>query len=198
MFGTYNSRKLLYIPFDIDIKTRELNLNNNKITKIENLDKLKLYGLSFQHNNITKMENLNMLTSLTFLSISNNKITKIENLDGLVNLRSLYLHDNKITKIENLDDLICLEELYLENNNITKIENLSKLPKLHILSINDNPIKAPITSLKKYREYVKNIKISYELEWCDYYIIIAIINEKYIDIYRMYMYFVEKIDYILK
>jgi hypothetical protein len=48
------------------------------------------------------------------------------------------------------------------------------------------PIKGPITSLEKYREYIKNVKTVYELEWCDYYMIIAIINSVYIDIYKIY------------
>ena len=46
----------------------------------------------------------------------------------------------------------------------------------------DNPIKGPITTLEKYKEYIKNVKIHYELEWCDYFMIIAIINERFIDI----------------
>ena len=75
----------------------------------------------------------------------------------------------------------------MDNNKITKIENLDKLINLHTLNIDDNPIKGPITTLEKYRKYIKNVKINYELEWCDYFMIIAIINERFIDIYRMYI-----------
>jgi hypothetical protein len=36
---------------------------------------------------------------------------------------------------------------------------------------------------------MKNVKIKYELEWCDYFMIIAIINERFMDLYKMYKYF---------
>jgi Leucine Rich repeats (2 copies) len=77
-----------------------------------------------------------------------------------------------------------LDILRLGYNKITKIENLDKLIGLRTLSIYGNLIKGPITTLEKYREY---IKISYELEWIDYFMIIAIINERFIDIYRMFV-----------
>jgi len=61
---------------------------------------------------------------------------------------------------------------------------LDKLEKLERLEIYSNPINGSITSLYAYKEY---IKILYELEWCDYFIIIAIINERFIDLYKLYL-----------
>jgi len=196
MRQNFDSHSLSHIPCNLDPNIYYLDCIRNNITNIENLDNINLRILNLYSNRITKIHGLNMLINLTWMSLSYNKITKIENLDKLVNLQQLFLHDNEITKIENLDKLVNLQYLDLHNNQITKMQNLDTLINLQEILIYGNPIKDPIISLQEYKKYIKNIKIQYELEWCDYYMIIAIINEKFIDIYRMY--FVEKIDYILK
>jgi Leucine Rich repeats (2 copies) len=104
----------------------------------------------------------------------------------LIKLKNLGLAGNQITKIENVSKLTNLLILDLGFNQITKITNLDNLSNLRLLILKENPIKDPITTLEKYREYIKTVKIPYELEWCDYYMIIAIINENYINIYKMY------------
>ena len=64
----------------INLKT--LILNNNKITKIENLDFLsKLEKLELRGNKITKIDNLNNLKCLKKLTLSCNLISKIEEND---------------------------------------------------------------------------------------------------------------------
>nr|CDS25689.2 brefeldin A inhibited guanine [Hymenolepis microstoma] len=119
----------------------DLDLYDNQITKIENLDCLKVLEiLDLSYNRIRMIENLDSLKSLTKLYLVNNKISTIENLSGLHNLTMLELGSNKIRKLENLDSFPNLEELYVGNNKIGKLEGLDNLPKLRILSIQCNRI----------------------------------------------------------
>jgi hypothetical protein len=91
--------------------------------------------------------------------------------------------------------LINLEELYLRDNKITKITKLGKIPEFTKLSIHS--MTGLIEILDQYKKYVKKVKTPFELEWRDYFMIIAIINERYINIYRMYDYFeLNNIPYI--
>ena len=165
-----------------------MNLTFNNIQRIQNLDKLINLRVLFLVNiGVHKIENLDTLVNLERLCLNKNKITKIENLDTLINLKKLELNVNQITKMANLNKLSNLQELQLSNNKITKIQQLNNLNKLMCLNIDNNPIEGPITTLETYKEHIKKVKTVYELEWCDYYIILAIINSQCIDIYRMYM-----------
>uniref|UniRef100_A0A0R3SXB9 DUF1981 domain-containing protein n=1 Tax=Hymenolepis diminuta TaxID=6216 RepID=A0A0R3SXB9_HYMDI len=119
----------------------DLDLYDNQITKIENLDCLKVIEiLDLSYNRIRMIENLDSLKNLTKLYLVNNKISTIENLSGLHNLTMLELGSNKIRKLENLNSFPNLEELFVGNNKITKLEGLDNLPKLRILSIQCNRI----------------------------------------------------------
>lgn len=69
--------------------------------------------LSLQNNNLTKIENLNKLTELDELYLSENGITIIENLEDIVNLGTLDLSVNKIAKIENIFHIQNLKELWV-------------------------------------------------------------------------------------
>ncbi|MCG8207164.1 TIR domain-containing protein [Tenacibaculum finnmarkense] len=126
-----------------------LNISDNKITKIENIDKLiNLSRLFLFGNKITKIENLDTLTNLSLLDISFNQITKIENLDKLTNLSKLKIIGNQITKIENIDKLTKLYELNISQNKIIEIENIDKLTNISFLDISFNQI-AKIENIDK-------------------------------------------------
>lgn len=102
------NKNLEQIPKQINKLTnlQELYLNNNKITKIENLDKLQNLGnLVIFNNEIKETKGLENLTNLQNLDLDCNKITKIEGLDKLQNLKYIRLHPNPIEnkgEIENL------------------------------------------------------------------------------------------------
>jgi Leucine-rich repeat (LRR) protein len=53
----------------------------------------RLYLVS---NKISKIENLERLTQLEMLELGDNKIRRVENLEALTNLRQLFLGKNKI------------------------------------------------------------------------------------------------------
>ena len=52
---------------------------------------LFIYVLFAVSNKISKIENLDKLTNLEMLELGDNKIRKIENLDKLANLNEIYL-----------------------------------------------------------------------------------------------------------
>jgi len=89
--------------------------------------------------------------------------------------------------MKGLNNLTNLSQLTLQGNCIQHIHGIEKL-KIWRMDIFRNPIKGSITTLEKYREYIRTVKIRYELEWIEYYMIIAIINSRYMDIYRMFLY----------
>jgi len=115
-----SGKGLTKIPDDLDPNITELYLNNNKITKIENLP-ASLHGLYLHYNNITKIENLP--SSLHTLHLDNNKITKIENLPA--SLHALYLNSNQITEIP----LQILELRHLTEFSYNDIE-IKHIPRL--------------------------------------------------------------------
>ncbi|MCG8748777.1 leucine-rich repeat domain-containing protein [Tenacibaculum finnmarkense] len=129
-----------------------LNISDNKITKIENIDKLtELSILNISKNTISKIENLDKLTKLSILRLSFNQIIKIENIDKLTNLSELYISANLITKIENIDKLTKLSSLYISHNKITEIENIDKLTNLSALDLSYNQI----TEIKNIDKLIK-------------------------------------------
>jgi len=111
---------LTRIPEEIQlfIGLRELLLNQNQITRIENLP-AGLIRLFLDQNQISKIENLP--AGLIRLNLRyNQQISKIENLPA--GLEGLHLNQNQISKIENLP--AGLSYLDLDHNQISKIENL--------------------------------------------------------------------------
>jgi len=105
------------IPINLNMGIQILDLNHNKISKIENLPE-GLRSLNLWSNEILKIENLP--EGLRVLDLCDNEISKIENLPE--GLRSLNLWSNEISKIENLPE--GLRSLNLSSNEISKIENL--------------------------------------------------------------------------
>ncbi|QHI38604.1 Internalin-A [Kordia antarctica] len=151
---TQYEKSNLYL-LDANAQVIGLNLNDNEITKIQNLDKLtQLEVLNLSKNKISKIENLDKLTNLTELSIYNNQISKIENIEKLTNLQWLYISGNQISKIENLDKLTNLTQLYISYNQISKIENIEKLTNLTQLDIYNNQI-TKIENLEKLTNLTK-------------------------------------------
>ena len=99
--------------------------------------------LSMQSNRISKIENLDKLPKLEELYLSDNGLIKLEGLDHLCKLKVLDLANNKIERIENVDSLKELEEFWFNGNNLAKWEDidvLRALPSLKCLYLEHNPI----------------------------------------------------------
>ena len=89
--------------FDLE----EISLHQLNIRKIENLDKFcrKLKIIYLQDNAITKLENLKRLKQLEYINISMNAIEVVEGLDDCESLRKLDLTLNFIGKISSICNL---------------------------------------------------------------------------------------------
>jgi len=133
----------------------ELNLSFNKITKIENLDKLTfLKKLDLWNNELTSISWLDSLSNLIDLHLWYNKIVSTKWLEKLKNLKSLKLQNNKINDLSWIFWL-SLIELKMEYNQLTD-SNLKQIPyidKLKIITVAENKISKNI--VEKYNEITR-------------------------------------------
>jgi uncharacterized protein YlzI (FlbEa/FlbD family) len=82
------------LPNNVTEITGSLYLDNNNISKIENLPHTITGSLFLSHNKIEKIENLPDVID-SYLDLSYNKIKKIENLPNIIN-GDLDLHGNPV------------------------------------------------------------------------------------------------------
>eukprot|EP01060_Flectonema_neradi_P022057 TRINITY_DN3025_c0_g1_i1.p1 TRINITY_DN3025_c0_g1~~TRINITY_DN3025_c0_g1_i1.p1 ORF type:complete len:453 (+),score=111.49 TRINITY_DN3025_c0_g1_i1:78-1436(+) len=81
-------------------------------------------ALWLQQNALSKIENLELCPELGCVYLHQNCIKKISGLDKLVNLHTLNLSQNYITKIEGLENLPNLETLMLAHNRLSTLQSL--------------------------------------------------------------------------
>ncbi|GIQ80934.1 hypothetical protein KIPB_001814 [Kipferlia bialata] len=121
----------------------EVTLHQFKIRKIEALGTYckRLKILYLQNNRITKIEGLNKLKSLEYLNLAINRIDVIENLERCESLSKLDLTANYIGDyrgVKCLQGLEFLSDLYLLGNPCCKVPHyrayvISTLPQLKLL-----------------------------------------------------------------
>jgi len=75
-------------------------INNNKVNKIENIDKcIHLIKLEMRSNRIKNIENLMQLDKLKFLSVSSNMLSSFKNIAKFQELDELGLFGNFLGNI---------------------------------------------------------------------------------------------------
>nr|XP_034173042.1 protein tilB homolog isoform X1 [Osmia lignaria] len=99
----------------------EIALHQENIEKIELIDKTcrHLKILLLQNNLVSRIENLSRLKELEYLNLALNNIEAIENLEGLESLKKLDLTVNFIGDLRGIKRLRCnerLEQLFLMGN----------------------------------------------------------------------------------
>ncbi|KAI8825985.1 uncharacterized protein EV422DRAFT_148800 [Fimicolochytrium jonesii] len=122
---------------------REVTLHQYDIEKIENLDLYcrHLEILFLQNNQISKIENVHKLKELKYLQLALNNVSKIENLEGCESLEKLDLTVNFVEDpldVESLQGNEHLRELHLMGNPCAKKEGyrefvITALPQLQML-----------------------------------------------------------------
>lgn len=140
--------------------------------RIEFLNKncKKLRILYLQNNLISRIENINRLKELEYLNLALNNIEIIENLEGCESLKKLELTVNFIgdlTSVENLINLETLEELYLIGNPCTDYAGyreyvIATLPQLKILDGEEIGKAERITAFQNLSKHYKSILNSQE------------------------------------
>uniref|UniRef100_A0A8C9SRW8 Leucine-rich repeat-containing protein 49-like n=1 Tax=Scleropages formosus TaxID=113540 RepID=A0A8C9SRW8_SCLFO len=122
-------------------KVRQLNLQFNLITQIQNLSHLqRLVFLDMSHNRISDMSGISSLCCLQVLLLGKNRIKKISGLENVTRLDILDLHGNQISQIENLSHLSGLCILNLAGNSISRVDNLQGMNSLTELNLCQNCI----------------------------------------------------------
>eukprot|EP01059_Diplonema_ambulator_P011482 TRINITY_DN21414_c0_g1_i1.p1 TRINITY_DN21414_c0_g1~~TRINITY_DN21414_c0_g1_i1.p1 ORF type:complete len:372 (+),score=102.73 TRINITY_DN21414_c0_g1_i1:147-1262(+) len=138
------------------LNVKALWLQQNALSKIENLEKLQNVGCLYLHQNcITSMKGLEQLVNLHTLNLSQNYITKIEGLEHLPHLETLLISHNRISDVSGLENLRCgsdkLSCLDISHNGLRcdeekgetpqdVIDLLATLPSLACLYIQGNEI----------------------------------------------------------
>jgi len=184
-----------------------LSLIRNDISIINGFERcVNLVHLELTDNTIKNISGLNTLINLKILYLDNNLIYTISGLENCVKLEKLYLNINVIEKINGLDKCIKLKNLYLMDNNITTIgTELDNCINLEVLNLSRNRFKitngfVKLINLKELylsrgskcgkiiiAQNAKKliVKYKYQIEWIDYYVILAIINTDIKTIYKI-------------
>ncbi|XP_068615227.1 leucine-rich repeat-containing protein 9-like [Brachionichthys hirsutus] len=166
------------LEFDWAEKITSLNLDNQRISKLINLEKLvNLRWASFNDNDISTVEGLDSCVKLEELSLNNNSISTlslpklhrltklsvdgnqlssldVSVLDQLPNLSFLSVEKNYISCLCGTKRASALLELYVGDNNISLSQDvriLKGLTNLIILDLYGNPL---LEKIKNYRLYV--------------------------------------------
>jgi hypothetical protein len=151
---------------NIALKITELNLSNNKLTKIpKEIGKLINLQKLYLQNNYLKIipKEIGNLINLQKLNLYNNNLTTMPvELGNLINLEGLYLNNNQLTTIPaEIGNLINLEELYLHDNNLTTIPiEITNIINLSISYFN-NPIEYIPPQVIRYLETNKTTQQIY-------------------------------------
>lgn len=132
----------------------------------------KLVKLQLDNNIITKIQNLKGLVHLEWLDLSFNLIEEIEGLDKLTKLTDLSLYSNSIKKLSGLDNLTELNVLSVGKNKLQNMDECVRYlrglnNKLEVLRINENPFQKH--NDKEYKSYI--IAYLKDLKYLDYKLI---------------------------
>ena len=97
--------------------------------------------LDLNDNRILKIDNLGALRNLRVLNLSNNLVTSLDMpFPALKVLQELNMRKNFVNEINNMGNLAALQRLYLSNNNLTSIEGLTDLTSLTEITLENNPV----------------------------------------------------------
>lgn len=150
----------------------EVSLHQEDIEKIEHIQNWcrNLKILYLQNNLISKIENVGKLKELNYINLALNNIERVENLEGCESLKKLDLTVNfvgELTSVESLKGNIFLEELYLVGNPCALYEGYKEyvcatLPQLQKLDGLDIEKSERIKAIQDIKSIRKKIKIQQE------------------------------------
>ncbi|XP_070604412.1 dynein axonemal assembly factor 11 [Erythrolamprus reginae] len=145
----------------------EVSLHQQNIEKIEHLDKWcrNLKILYLQNNLISKIENVSRMKKMEYLNLALNNIETFENLEGCEDLQKLDLTANfigKLSSVKILKDNVNLKELFLIGNPCTDFEGyrqfvVATLQQLRFLDSKEITRSERIQALQNYPELERKI-----------------------------------------
>uniref|UniRef100_A0A3P9HJB9 Leucine rich repeat containing 9 n=1 Tax=Oryzias latipes TaxID=8090 RepID=A0A3P9HJB9_ORYLA len=128
---------------DWTLKITSLNLDDQRISKLNSLSKLEnLRWASLDDNNISRVDGIDCCLKLEELSLNNNCIATLKGLGKLRHLKKLSVDGNQLSGLEasvlkQLPDLIFLS---VENNSIMTLDGIQNVQSLLELYIGKNRI----------------------------------------------------------
>uniref|UniRef100_A0A3B3D7C6 Leucine rich repeat containing 9 n=1 Tax=Oryzias melastigma TaxID=30732 RepID=A0A3B3D7C6_ORYME len=126
---------------DWTLKITSLNFDNQRISKLNSLNKLEnLRWASFNDNNISRVDGIEWCLKLEELSLNNNCIVTLKGLGKLRHLKKLSVDGNQLSGLEasvlkQLSDLVFLS---VENNSITTLDGIQNVQSLLELYVGNN------------------------------------------------------------
>jgi Leucine-rich repeat (LRR) protein len=151
---------------------KELNLTNNKLTKLDknifsNLTQLQ--ELYLYYNNLTELDKdiFTNLTQLKELHLYSNNLTKIPKniFSNLTQLQILNLDYNNLTELDKdiFSNLTQLQELNLSENELTELDKdiFSNLTQLQYLMLSNNKLKKLDKELFKNLTQLQSLSLNY-------------------------------------
>ncbi|KAK1945836.1 Protein phosphatase 1 regulatory subunit SDS22 [Phytophthora citrophthora] len=154
----YNNKLANTIGLKANLNLEGLQMNDNQIEEISSdfLALGKLKNLWLNGNRITSVQNLQGCKMLVQLDLGRNRLqgAASEGLDALNNLEHLNLTGNQLTSVGNLTHLTKLEELNLSENKLNSLQGVLP-PNLVVLRVNGNEIsdfQGLVTQLEKLNE----------------------------------------------
>lgn len=121
---------------------KEIKIDNNQITKLENIHDIPLLNTIDAYKNLITDVDLKNLPALTNLDLSYNKLESknIAQITPLTSLESLQVQHNNIESIEGIDALNNLKTLKIESNQISDVSILKNMPNLTSVTLGNNPL----------------------------------------------------------
>lgn len=123
---------------------RELYMQHNALTYLDNLTLFELEKLDISHNSVYSLAPLAACSSLTWLNASSNPLAG-ENVRGVESLRlltTLAVSGCGLTDVSNLGSCLQLKELDISDNSIYDITTMSALNNLEVFDCSRNNISA--------------------------------------------------------
>ncbi|XP_053700344.1 leucine-rich repeat-containing protein 9 isoform X2 [Synchiropus splendidus] len=103
---------------------------------------VKITALNLDNQRISKIMNLNRLINLRWASFNDNLISKVEGLEFCRKLEELFLNNNCISSLDGLPKLPLLSKLCVDGNQLSSLDTsaLEQMPSILLLSVDNNCI----------------------------------------------------------
>lgn len=123
-------------------KLKELHMQHNALTHLDNLALFELEKLNIAHNSLSTLAPLAACTKLSWLDVSSNPIgaERLRGLESLKLLTTLNADECGLSDVSVLSSCLQLKELSISDNNITDISSLASLLNLEVFDFSRNGV----------------------------------------------------------
>ena len=138
--GVWNNDVKSLAPLDGLPSLRQIDANENRLTKIELSNLVRLDWLHVQGNAIQDLEGFGGAPNLNGLFLDRNPIVDLDGIETFTRIRHLGLNYTGFNELAQIKGLRNLGDLGLERNDLRDISPLSALTRLWYLNLRDNQL----------------------------------------------------------